>query len=454
MTAVRLAGRWVGLAAFLVLASVVSLAGGQTKDAPKEKDKDKKEPPPPAKVLITLKCEREDATYKVDEPAVFLFATSAPGDLSYTFTEDGMKVLDENKLRVAANKTYKLEARLGHPGFVRLQLTQGTGTAVAAAAVEPTKIVPTAKAPDDFDAFWKKQLDDLAKVRIDADVAIWPKESTDYATAYRISLGGPDGRRVYGWVAVPKGTGPFPAILTVPYAGVYGIRPDMYHAKMGAVAMNIIIHDFDVIHLEDFYKKQAANELKDYNRIGWDDKDKTYFRYGILACVRAIDYLAQRKDVDPKQIAITGGSQGGALTLCVSGLDDRIALAAPNVAGLCDLNARSQGRIDGWPHWLAVAPKELQEKVEATSQYYDAVNFARKFKGKSLHGVGFLDTVCPPSTVYAAFNVHPEPKTMIDSPTMGHATDPRWTKARDEFWKANLTLKPPPVLEKKDPKKK
>lgn len=447
MTAVRIGG----LVTFLILASLVSLAGGQTKDAPK--DKDKKEPPPPAKVAITAQCERENATYKVDEPAVFLFATSAAGDLSYTFTDDGMKVIDEGTLRVVPNKTYKLQATLGHPGFLRLQMSQGTGTAVAAAAVEPTKIVPTAKAPKDFDAFWKGQLDALGKIRLDSIVEMWPNYSTDYATAYRVSLALPDDRRVYGWVAVPKGAGPFPAILTVPYAGVYPIQPDMYHAKLGAVAMNIIIHDFPVTHPADFYKKQAENELKDYNRIGWDDKDKTYFRYALLACVRAIDHLANRKDVDPKQIAVTGSSQGGALTLCLSGLDERVALAAPNVAGLCDLNARSQGRIDGWPHWLAVAPKELKEKVEETSQYYDAVNFARKFKGKSVHGVGFLDAVCPPSTVYAAFNVHPEPKTMIDSPTMGHGTDPRWTKAREEFWKANLTLKPPPVVEKKDKKK-
>jgi hypothetical protein len=28
-------------------------------------------------------------------------------------------------------------------------------------------------------------------------------------------------------------------------------------------------------------------------------------------------------------------------------------------------------------------------------------------------------------------------------PLMGHATDPRWTKAREQFFKDNMTLKPP-----------
>jgi cephalosporin-C deacetylase len=209
------------------------------------------------------------------------------------------------------------------------------------------------------------------------------------------------------------------------------------------------VHDFPVNYPAEFYKKEAEGALKDYNRIGWDDRDKSYYRYAILAGVRAIDYLAKRKDVDPKQIAVTGTSQGGGLALCVSGLDDRVGYVAPNVAGLCELNARSHGRVDGWPHWAASAPENLKAKVEATSPYFDAVNFARKFKGKSVHGVGFLDMACPPSTVYAAFNQHPEPKIMIDSPKMGHGTDPRWTKAREEFWKENLALKPPPAPAKK-----
>ena len=88
--------------------------------------------------------------------------------------------------------------------------------------------------------------------------------------------------------------------------------------------------------------------------------------------------------------------------------------------------------------------KALKEKVAETAAYFDAVNFARKFKGKSLHGVGFIDTVCAPTTVYAAFNVHPEPKTMIASPLMGHGTDRRWLEARDDFWKKNMDLKPAP----------
>ncbi len=448
-------GSRVGFAgSLLLLAALVSGGDAQTKGKdvkkdPKDTTKDVKPEVKPAPVLLNAGCERADATFKVNETVVFLLASNTSGEVEYAFSEDGMKAVGDGKIRVVAGQTYKLESKLDHPGFLRLQLTQGTGTAVAAAAIEPTKIEATAKPPEDFDAFWKAQRDELAKIRVDQVIEPWFEKSTPTVSVFRVNLASVDERRVYGWLAVPKGPGPFPAIVTVPGAGVYGIEPDLYHANLGAVSMNIIIHDFTVNHPPEFYKREAATTLKDYTRIGWDDRNKTYFRYAILAGVRAIDYLANRKDVDPKQIAVTGSSQGGALTLCISGLDDRVKLAAPNVAGLCDLNARPKGRIDGWPHWLAAAPEKIKDKVEETSQYYDAVNFARKFQGKSIHGVGFLDPVCPPTTVYAAFNQHPEPKIMIDSPKMGHGTDPRWTAAREEFWKANLTLRPTTVPKKK-----
>ena len=98
---------------------------------------------------------------------------------------------------------------------------------------------------------------------------------------------------------------------------------------------------------------------------------------------------------------------------------------------MCDHSGLAFGRVSGWPHWLArTKSPELTKAVLETSAYYDAVNFARKFKGKSLHGVGFIDTTCAPTTVYAAYNVHPEPKSMIASPLMGHGTDPLWLEAR------------------------
>src|SRR4029077_17778413 len=117
-----------------------------------------------------------------------------------------------------------------------------------------------------------------------------------------ISLANVEGKHVHGWLSVPKGPGPFPAILTVPGAGVSAIGPDRGHALLGALSMNIIIHDIPVDEAAEFYKKQAAGPLKDYRDIGMDDRDKNYYRAVILGCVRCVDYLVSRPDFNGKDL--------------------------------------------------------------------------------------------------------------------------------------------------------
>jgi cephalosporin-C deacetylase-like acetyl esterase len=390
---------------------------------------------------LTARCDRPDAIYKAGETVTF-HLDGVENGATYRLSEDGAKTVAEGKVSAEKGKA-TLTGTLKKPGFLLLRVAQGKASALASAAFDPTKIEPTARMPADFDDFWGAGKKELAKVPIDAKLEHVAEQSDKRVDCYKISLGNIQGKRVRGWLSVPKGKGPFPAILTVPGAGVYGIRPDKHHAYLGALSMNIIIHDLPVDEAPAFYQKQAAGPLKNYRDIGMDDKDKSYYRAVILGCLRCNDYLTSRADFNGKDLAVTGGSQGGALTLIVSGLDPRVKLAAPNVAAMCDHSGMAHGRVSGWPHWLNRVGKDRAAKVLETSAYYDAVNFARKFKGKSVHGVGFIDTVCAPTTVYAAYNVHPEPKTMIASPRMGHGTDPRWVKAREEFWRKNMSLRPP-----------
>jgi cephalosporin-C deacetylase-like acetyl esterase len=392
---------------------------------------------------LSAHCDRPDATYKVGESVEFKVQADADGEVTYRLSEDGFKAVEQGKLTVRAGETGVIKGKLDKPGFLQLSVARGKDRALAAAAFDPTKIQPTAEEPADFDAFWAAGLKELAKVPVDAQLEHSKKHSDSRVDCYRISLANVGGKRVRGWVSVPKVKGPFPAILTVPGAGVYGITPDRHHAYLGAVSMNIIIHDIPVDESADFYKKQSAGPLTDYRDIGMDDPQKSYYRAVILGCARSIDYLAGRPDHNG-EVAVTGVSQGGGLTLITSGLDARVRLAAPSVAAMCDHSGVAHGRVSGWPHWLTRVKGERAKKVLQTSAYFDAVNFARRFKGKSLHHVGFIDTVCAPTTVYAAYNVHPEPKVMVAEPLVGHAFTQKFRDARDAFWKANLALKPPP----------
>ena len=419
-----LSPRAVSLVLAVVLASVQS-AIAQPKEAPR----------------LKVTCEKANALYHAGESAQFKLEALDDVEYGWVASKDGLIPIGKGSGKLSKGKSADISIKLEQPGFLQIRVTAGKQQLIAAAAFDPTKIEPTAKMPKDFDAFWDAGKAELAKVPIDAKLEHVAKQSDDRVDCYKISLANIEGKHVRGWLSVPKGKGPFPAVLTVPGAGVYGIGPDKGHANLGALSMNIIIHDIPVDENQEFYAKQNAGPLANYRDIGMDDKNKSYYRAVILGCVRCIDYLYTRDDFNKKELAVQGGSQGGALTLITSGVDQRVTLAAPNVAAMCDHSGMAFDRVSGWPHWLTRAKDK--EKVLETSAYFDAVNFARKFKGKSVHGVGFIDTVCAPTTVYAAFNVHPEPKVMINSPLMGHGTDPVWAKAREQFFKDNMTLHPP-----------
>ncbi|MER3443975.1 MAG: acetylxylan esterase, partial [Meiothermus sp.] len=49
-------------------------------------------------------------------------------------------------------------------------------------------------------------------------------------------------------------------------------------------------------------------------------------------------------------------------------------------------------------------------QVFATLAYFDGVNFAARATAPALFSVGLMDDVCPPSTVYAAYNHYAGPK--------------------------------------------
>ncbi len=394
-------------------------------------------------VPVQASCTRADGVFKIGETATFKIVSEIDGTATYRLSEDGFKTIKEDRLKLEKNKPVEITGALNQPGFLQLRVTLDKQEVVAAAGFEPTRIEPTTKMPADFEAFWDAQKKELARVPLDARVEHSPKHSDDTVTCFKVTLAGIDGKRVHGWIAVPRGKGPFPAILWVPAAGVYGIEPDKGFARMGALAMNLIIHDLPVDETPEYYQKQADGPLRDYRNIGMDDRQKSYFRQALLACIRAVDYMASRPDFNGKDLAVAGSSQGGGLAIMTAGADPRVTLLTSNVPGLCDHSGIAHGRISGWPYWLRRVKGEEAARVLETSAYVDAVNFARKFKGKSLLGVGFLDTACPPTSAYAAFNMLPEPKTIIASPRMGHSVDPRFTQARDEFWRAHLPLKPP-----------
>src|SRR5690606_42133362 len=98
-----------------------------------------------------------------------------------------------------------------------------------------------------------------------------------------------------------------------------------------------------------------------------------------------------------------------------------------------------KNRAGGWPHMFRAAGEgshSAPEKIR-TSYYYDVVNFARRVRVPGFYSWGFNDETCPPTSMYAAYNVIPGPKQLLLAIETGHNTTPEQTE-RVNRWLENL----------------
>jgi cephalosporin-C deacetylase-like acetyl esterase len=141
-------------------------------------------------------------------------------------------------------------------------------------------------------------------------------------------------------------------------------------------------------------------------------------------------------------LAVNGGSQGGALSIVTAAVDSRVKWLAAYYPALCDVTGYLNGRAGGWPHMFNEANASFnvkEDKIE-TSKYYDVVNFARKIKIPGYYTWGYNDITCPPTSMYAAYNVIPVVKELHLALDTGHWTYPEQRENMNE-WLVKQLLK-------------
>jgi len=143
------------------------------------------------------------------------------------------------------------------------------------------------------------------------------------------------------------------------------------------------------------------------------DPSMYYYRRLFTDAVRAVECARVHPSVDPSRIVLTGGSQGGGVALAVAGLDRTVAGVMPDVPFLCHYRIATE-ITDRAPYSeIAQYCKIHRDKVDRVFQtlaYFDGVNFAPRATARALFSVGLMDDVCPPRTVFAAYNHYAGPK--------------------------------------------
>jgi cephalosporin-C deacetylase-like acetyl esterase len=249
-----------------------------------------------------------------------------------------------------------------------------------------------------------------------------------------------EGTRLYGILCTPKKEGKYPALLKVPGAGARPYNGDVSMAEKGVITFEIGIHGVPVTMDNSVYMNMMSGPISGYWNYNLDDRDRYYYKRVYLGCVRAVDYIFSLPQFDGSNLAVTGGSQGGALSIVTAGLDNRVKWLVAYYPALCDLTGYLNGRAGGWPHLFDKnnqAFNNKKEKIE-TSRYYDVVNFARQVKVPGYYSWGFNDEVCPPTSMYAAYNVIAAPKELLLAQETGHYAYPEQYEITNKWLLAQL----------------
>lgn len=402
----------------------------------------------PTPTVVPLKASgiyglNEEAGWKISFPA------GANGKYTYALKSNNQETLQSGDLDPAGATT--ITSRTNAPAMLYLQINPpggGKGWSYGA-AVAPTKLKPVVPRPADFNAFWKRKIDELHAVP--ENPIVTPGESykpdVEYST---IRMDHVNGTHVYGQMAKPKKPGKYPALVIFQWASPpYPLQKPwvIEQAAKGFLALNIEPHDVLPDGPPSYYQG-LPTAIKNYASIGQDDREKSYFVEMYLRDVRAVDYITHSPDWDGKTIVVMGGSMGGQQSLCVAGLHPKVTHVIVEEPAGCDLQAPLHGRQIGYPFFPANNPKVME-----AAGYVDAVNFSSRIQAKCLVAMGFVDTIAPPAGIWTAFNQIKGPKEaapMVEAPHNNTATAeqqrPYYTRA--DAW-LNAIAKGQPVEIKK-----
>jgi cephalosporin-C deacetylase len=279
--------------------------------------------------------------------------------------------------------------------------------------------LPDREEPADFDAFWEATLAEARAFPMDA--AFKP---VDYGLktveAFDVTFNGYGGQPIKGWFLLPRQRqGPLPCVVEyIGYGGGRGFPTDwlMWSSAGFAYLVMDTRGQGSAWRQGDTPDPEPDGSNPHYPGFmtrGVLDPRTYYYRRVFTDGVRAVEAARAHPAVDAGRIAVTGGSQGGGITIAVGGLEPGVKVVMPDVPFLCHYR-RATELVDTAPYSEIVAfCKAHRDKIDTvfhTLSYFDGVNFAARTTCHGLFSVGLMDQTCPPSTVFAAYNHFAGPK--------------------------------------------
>jgi cephalosporin-C deacetylase len=296
---------------------------------------------------------------------------------------------------------------------------------------------PARQLPDDLLAFWESTLSASRALPLDARFS--PHDARlPGVQVWDLSFGGHAGQRIKGWfltpsaaqiAALPAGLrsadGRLPCVVEyIGYGGGRGLPNNWLFWPAAGFALFVMDtrgqgSTWQTGDTPDVEPEGSSPSHPGYMTRGILDPASSYYRRVYTDAVRAVEAALTRPEVDPRRVFLTGGSQGGGITLAAASLLGRFPPAAgaardlnlagimPDVPFLCHFR-RATEITGSYPYaelvTFAKNHRHHLDRMFATLAYFDCVNLVHLAKAPALFSVALMDDICPPSTVYAAYN--------------------------------------------------
>ncbi len=295
--------------------------------------------------------------------------------------------------------------------------------------------------PDDFDAYWSAALRELDATDPRPELRPSTIVQSREVECFDLWFTGVGGARIYAKYIRPKSAGAtraktspkHPAVLQ--FHGYAGHTADWLD-KFGWAAEGICYAAMDCRgqggRSEDNGQVKGTT-LRGHIIRGLDDPDprKLAFRQIFLDAAQLARVVMAFEEVDANRVGCYGASQGGALSLVCAALETRIKRAAPVFPFLCDYqrvweldyakDAYEELRLFFRNH----DPRhERVKEIFTKLGYIDVQHLAPRVKAEVLMFTGLMDTICPPSSQFAAYNKLTAQKDLVIYPDFTHETLP------------------------------
>jgi cephalosporin-C deacetylase len=398
---------------------------------------------------ITVNADRVNRTYKVSEIPHYYIEIKGGNDITiekinYEIGPEKQPPIQKGEILLQRNKGGLDGISLDRPGFVTLRVWFNLEGKVVEkklnTAVSPDLIKPVTPMPEDFIAFWDGLKAESDSVPLDVHIELWKEKNTDKLNIYLADFRNYRNRsRMYGVLCIPKKEGKYPVLLRLPGSGIHSYTGDTVMANKGIITLEIGIHGIPVNLDNSVYGALSSGALNGYRYADLDNRERYYFNRVYIGCYRAISFLTSLPEFDGKNVIVYGRSQGGALSIITAALNPRVTLLVAYFPALCDLHGYLHHRGGGWPHLFSEdTPFTNSPEKIMTAPYFDVVNFAQFVKAKGYFCFGYNDFVCPPTSMYAAYNMIASEKYLNLRIDTGHAIYPELWSISDQWIMDNL----------------